>query len=73
MLYSALEKELKEMGIINMLAGVAYLDEEDEYISHDSYKFHIKEGFSQVAHIKSVGKKFDRWYDLLWFQKKVER
>ena len=73
MLYSALEKELKEMGIINMLAGVAYLDEEDENISHDSYKFHIKEGFSQVAHIKSVGKKFDRWYDLLWFQKKVER
>ena len=73
MLYSALGKELKEMGIINMLAGVAYLDEEDEYISHDSYKFHIREGFSQVAHIESVGKKFDRWYDLLWFQKKVER
>ena len=44
-----------------------------EYISHDSYKFHIREGFSKVAHIKSVGKKFERWYDLLWFQKKVER
>ena len=34
-------------------------------------QFHIKEGYTEVAHIKSVGKKFDRWYDLLWFQKKI--
>ena len=71
MLYKALEEELKKRGIINLLAGVAYIDEEDEYLSHDSYQFHIKEGYTEVAHIKSVGKKFDRWYDLLWFQKKI--
>ena len=37
----------------------------------DSYKFHLREGYSEVAHMVSVGKKFDRWYDLMWFQKKV--
>ena len=71
LLYTSLEHELKKQGIINLLAGVAYIDEADEYLSHDSYKFHLKEGYSEVAHMKSVGKKFDRWYDLLWFQKKI--
>jgi phosphinothricin acetyltransferase len=71
MLYKALEEELKKRGIVNLLASVAYIDEEDEYLSHDSYKFHLREGYSEVAHMKSVGKKFGRWYDLMWFQKKV--
>ena len=51
MLYKALEEELKKRGIINLLAGVAYIDEEDEYLSHDSYKFHLREGYSEVAMI----------------------
>ena len=53
------------------LAGVAYSENEDEYLSHDSEKFHIHQGYTEVAHIKTVGKKFDRWYDLKWFQKKI--
>ena len=71
-LYKALEEELKKQGIVNLLAGVAFIEEEDEYLSHDSCKFHIKEGYSQVAHMKSVGRKFGRWYDLLWYQKKLD-
>lgn len=71
MLYKALEEELKKQGIVNLLAGVAYIDEEDEYLSHDSCKFHLREGYQKVAHMKSVGKKFDRWYDLLWYQKNI--
>ena len=71
MLYKALEEKLKEQGIVNLLAGVAYIENEDGYLSHDSYKFHIKEGYVKAAHFNSVGKKFDRWYDLLWFQKKL--
>ncbi len=70
-LYKALEEELKKRDIINLLAGVAYIDKEDEYLSHDSYKFHLRESYSEVAHMRSVGKKFNRWYDLMWFQKKV--
>lgn len=71
LLYKEIEKRLKEKGIINLLAGVAYVEDEDEYLSHDSFKFHENQGYTEVAHMKTVGKKFDRWYDLLWYQKKI--
>lgn len=71
LLYDELEKRLKEQGIINLLAGVASCETEDKYLSHDSIRFHISKGYTQVAHMKTVGKKFDRWYDLLWYQKKL--
>ena len=71
LLYKELEKRLKEKGIINLLAGVAFCENEDEYLTHDSQKFHLKMGYSEVAHMKGVGKKFDRWYDIKWFQKKI--
>ena len=70
-LYTELEKRLKERGIVNLLAGIAYAEEEDEYLTHDSIKFHTKEGYKKVARLESVGKKFDRWYDLVWMQKKI--
>ena len=69
MLYKELEERLKKQGIINLLAGVAYCEEEDEYLTHDSIKFHTEQGYKKVAHMETVGKKFDRWYDLIWFQK----
>ncbi len=71
LLYASLENELKKQGVINLLAGVAFSEKEDEYLSHDSYQFHLKEGYEKVAHIKTIGKKFNRWYDLLWLQKKI--
>ena len=66
-----MEEELRKRGIVNLLAGVAFCEREDEYLTNDSIEFHIRKGYSQVAHMKAVGKKFDRWYDLLWFQKKL--
>ncbi|MBR3057117.1 MAG: N-acetyltransferase [Clostridiales bacterium] len=71
LLYQELEKHLKENGIINLLAGVAFSKEEDEYLTHGSYNFHTRMGYEKVAHMKDIGKKFDRWYDLLWLQKKI--
>ena len=70
-LYEALRKRLKERGIVNLLAGIAYCDTEDEYLTHDSFIFHKKEGYNEVAHMDKIGKKFDRWYDLVWMQKKI--
>lgn len=70
-LYSELETRLRKQGIVNILAGVAYSENEDEYLTHDSLNFHLKEGYTQVAHMKSIGKKFERWYDLIWLQKKL--
>ena len=69
--YLELEKVLKEQGIINLLAGVAFSEEEDEYLTHDSFNYHKHMGYEKVAHMKDIGKKFDRWYDLLWLQKKI--
>lgn len=71
LLYSQLEKRLKKIGIENLLAGVAYCEREDNYLSKDSYLFHTKEGYVMAGHLKDVGKKFDRYYDLLWLQKKL--
>ena len=71
LMYKALEEKLREQGIVNILAGAAFCEKEDEYLTHDSRDFHIHEGFTQVAQMKEVGKKFDRWYDLLWLQKKL--
>ena len=71
LLYKELEKRLKEQGIVNILAGIAYCDKEDEYLTHDSCIFHEKEGYHNVARMELIGKKFDRWYDLIWMQKKI--
>lgn len=70
-LYESLENRLRKQGIVNILAGAAYCVKEDEYLSHDSFKFHSKMGYTKVAHMESIGKKFNRWYDLLWMQKKI--
>ena len=71
-LYESLEEKLQEQGIVNLLAGVAFCEIEDEYLTHDSCRFHTDQGYTRVAHMKAVGKKFDRWYDLLWYQKRLQ-
>ena len=71
LLYAALEERLRSQGIVNLLAGVAYSAEEDEHLSHDSKNFHLAMGFEQAAHLKGRGIKFGKWYDLLWFQKRL--
>ena len=71
LLYKEIEPELKTMGIVNLLAGTAYCEPEDEYLTHASSCFHMSQGYSEVAHMKKIGKKFDRWYDLKWYQKSI--
>ena len=70
-LYEVLEDRLRKQGIVNLLAGVAYSEKEDVFLSHDSCQFHLKQGYIQVARMRGIGKKFDRWYDLLWMQKRL--
>lgn len=71
LLYEALEDRLRRQGIVNLLAGVAWCETEDEYLCHDSFLFHLKQGYVQAARFRGVGNKFGRWYDLLWLQKKL--
>ena len=68
LLYKELEDRLRKQGIVNLLAGVAYIEAEDKHLTKDSYYVHTKMGYEKVAHMKAVGKKFDTWYDLFWLQ-----
>jgi phosphinothricin acetyltransferase len=54
-----------------LLAGTAYCEPEDEYLTHASSCFHINQGYSEAAHFKNIGRKFDRWYDLKWYLKTI--
>lgn len=68
-LYAALEKELKEMGILNMYACIGYPAEEDEYLTKNSADFHSHIGFTQVGEFHKCGYKFGRWYNMIWMEK----
>ncbi|MCF0228421.1 MAG: GNAT family N-acetyltransferase [Parasporobacterium sp.] len=68
-LYEALEERLKDMGILNLYACIAYPGEEDEYLTRNSADFHGHIGYSAVGIFHSCGYKFNRWYDMIWMEK----
>ena len=68
-LYRELEKELRQMGILNLYACIAYSEDEDEYLTHDSVEFHRHMGFELVGKFHKCGCKFGRWYDMVYMEK----
>ena len=68
-LYAELEKILKEKGIVNLYALVAYIENEDEYLTHNSVIFHELMGYKTVGRCNKCGFKFGRWYDMLYMEK----
>ena len=68
-LHEALEEALKEQGILNMNACIAFAKTEDEHLTLDSVRFHYKMGYRKVAHFHKCGCKFERWYDMIWMEK----
>ncbi|MBQ8497390.1 MAG: N-acetyltransferase [Clostridia bacterium] len=71
LLYTALESILKEQNITNLYAAVAYRETEDDTITHASPRFHLAMGYKKAAHFTSCGYKFDRWYDIIWYEKMI--
>ena len=71
LLHDALEQRLKVQGILNMNACISFIETEDEYLSHDSIRFHQQLGYEKVAHFHQCGKKFGRWYDMIWMEKLI--
>lgn len=70
-LHDELEAALRQQGILNMNACISYIDSEDEYLSQDSVRFHSRLGYKQVAHFHQCGRKFGRWYDMIWMEKMI--
>lgn len=68
-LYESLEEILREMGILNLYACVGWAEQEDEYLKQDSAKFHERLGFERVGLFRKCGRKFGRWYDMIWMEK----
>ena len=70
-LHEALEQRLKMQGILNMNACISFIEPEDEYLTQDSVRFHECLGYQKVAHFHQCGKKFNRWYDMIWMEKMI--
>ena len=70
-LHTALEQALREQGILNMEACIAYPRGEDEYLTKDSARFHARLGYRLVGQFYKCGYKFGRWYDMIWMEKLI--
>ena len=65
-LYDALEDLLEQMGYIHFLACISLPNEA-------SLALHRKRGYQQVAHFPKIGYKFNRWNDIVWLQKSLDK
>lgn len=69
-LYGHLEALLRKLGITNLYACVTYSDDEhDPYLTRDSVLFHERIGYTCVGTFHKCGRKFDRWYSVVWMEK----
>lgn len=68
-LYEALEDRLRKMGILNLYACIGYPKKEDEYLNRNSAEFHEHMGYTKVGQFHRCGRKFGRFYDMIWMEK----
>ncbi|QYJ02867.1 GNAT family N-acetyltransferase [Nocardioides panacisoli] len=61
-LYDALLAELERAGVHTALAGVALPNDASEAL-------HRACGFERLGVMRAVGRKFDRWIDVAWWQR----
>ncbi len=71
MLYEKIESILKDMGITNLYACIGFPEQEDEYLTKDSEKFHQKLGFTTIGNFSRCGYKFHTWYGMIWMEKMI--
>lgn len=68
-LYEEIETRLKNQGILNVYASIAYTDVEDEHLNNNSTQFHEHMGYKKVAQFNDCCIKFGKWYHLIWMEK----
>ncbi len=69
LLYTALEDIAREQGIINLEACIGWTDTPDEHLTNNSAEFHAHLGYRMVGRFHKCGRKFGRWYDMVWMEK----
>lgn len=70
-LYDELERLLREQGILNVNACISWIDEPNQYLTHQSPDFHAHMGYERVAHFHLCGYKFGQWFDMIWMEKMI--
>ena len=70
-LHDALEDALRNQGILNMNACIAYPPAKDEYLDRNSIEFHTHMGYRLVGEFYKCGYKFHRWYNMVWMEKLI--
>ena len=65
-LYDELEDLLDQMGYMHFLACISLPNEA-------SLALHQKRGYQQVARFPKIGYKFERWHDIVWLQKSLDK
>ena len=68
-LLQELETKLKAQNVLNVYAGITYIEKEDEYSTHASVDFHSAMGYKKIAQFNQCGYKFKRWYDVVFMEK----
>ncbi len=68
-LLERLEELLKKMNILNVNACIAVPEQEDEYLTFGSVRFHEAKGYHTVGTFHKCGYKFGRWYNMIWMEK----
>ena len=68
-LYTALEGISLAQHIHTLYACIGWPKEEDQYLTRNSAQFHGHLGFQLVGTFENCGRKFDRWYDMIWMEK----
>ena len=70
-LYERLETLLTRQHILVLYACIARPPQEDEHLTLASIRFHTRIGYRIVGEFPRCGFKFDRWYDMVWMEKRL--
>lgn len=68
-LCNCLERLLAMQNVTNLYACVAYPDEEDEFLTKNSFLFHEHMLYRPIGEFIKCGYKFGNWYNMVWMEK----
>lgn len=71
LLYEELSAQLRNQGITQIYACIGVPEAEDEYLTNNSAQFHAHMGFREVGRFRNSGKKFGRFYHMIWMERLI--